>query len=75
MSKDTSCELIMNFELIEIIILDLCMFSFVINNPSSVEVPCEHAGFLDLFRTREYAQESLDHFDAYLFLYAFTLNH
>jgi hypothetical protein len=45
------------------------------NKPSSVEVPCKHAGFLDLFRTREHAQESLDHFDAYLFLYAFTLNH
>jgi hypothetical protein len=28
-----------------------------------------------LFRTRENAQESLDHFEAYLFLYAFTLNH
>jgi hypothetical protein len=27
-----------------------------------------------LFRTREQAQESLDHFDAYLFLYAFTWN-
>jgi hypothetical protein len=45
------------------------------NKPSSVEVPCKHAGFLDLFRTREHAQESLDLFDAYLFLYAFTLNH
>jgi hypothetical protein len=48
---------------------------FGINKPSSVEVPCEHDGPLGLFRTREHAQESLDHFDAYLFLYAFTLNH
>jgi hypothetical protein len=28
-----------------------------------------------LFRSREHAQENLDHFDAYLFLYAFKLNH
>jgi hypothetical protein len=35
-----------------------------------MEIPCEHAGSLDLFRTRELAQESLDHFDAYLCLYA-----
>jgi hypothetical protein len=64
----------MNFGLTEIIILELCMFFFVNCKPSSVEVPCEHAGSLDLFRTREHAQESLDHFDAYLFLYAFTWN-
>jgi hypothetical protein len=38
-----------------------------------VEIPCEHAGFLDLFRTREYAQESLDHFDVYLVLYGFKM--
>jgi hypothetical protein len=44
------------------------MFSFEIDKPSSVEVPCEHAGSLDLFRTIEHAQESLDHFYAYLFL-------
>jgi hypothetical protein len=75
MPKDTSCELIMNFGLTEIIILELCMFSIEIDKPSSVEVPCEHAGSLDLLRTREHAQESLDHFDTYLFLYAFTWNH
>jgi hypothetical protein len=40
-----------------------------------VEVPCEHAGSLDLFRFREHALENLDHFDAYLVLYAFKLNH
>jgi hypothetical protein len=34
-----------------------------------------YAGYLDLFRTREHAQESLDHFDAYLFLYAVNWNH
>jgi hypothetical protein len=45
------------------------------NKPNSVEVPCEHASFLGLFRIREHAQESLDHFDAYLFLYAIKLNH
>jgi hypothetical protein len=28
-----------------------------------------------LFGTREHAGESLDHFDAYLFLYTFNLNH
>jgi hypothetical protein len=49
------------------------VFLCKINKPSSVEVPCEHAGFLDLFRTREHAQESLDHFDACLFLYAFKM--
>jgi hypothetical protein len=31
------------------------------------------AGSLGLFRTREHAGEGLDHFDAYLFLYAFNL--
>jgi hypothetical protein len=51
------------------------MHVFLCNKPSSVEVPCEHAGSLDLFRTRELAQESLEQIDAYLFLYAFTLNH
>jgi hypothetical protein len=56
----------MIFGLAEIIILDLCMFSFV-------EIPCEHAGFLDLFRTREHAQEKLEHFEAYLFFYAFKM--
>jgi hypothetical protein len=45
------------------------------NKPSSVEIPCEHAGSLDLVMIREHAQESLDHFDAYLCLYAFKLNH
>jgi hypothetical protein len=45
------------------------------NKPSSVEFPCEHAGSLDLFRTRGQAGESLDQIDAYLFLYAFNLNH
>jgi hypothetical protein len=34
-----------------------------------------YAGSLGLFKTREHAQESLDHFAAYLFLYAFKLNH
>jgi hypothetical protein len=41
----------------------------------SVEPLGECAGSLGLFRTREHAEESLDHFDAYLFLYAFNLNH
>jgi hypothetical protein len=50
-------------------------FTLYINKPSSVEIPCEHAGSLDLFWTREHAQESLDHFDAYLFLYTFKFNH
>jgi hypothetical protein len=50
------------------------VFLCKLNKPSSVEIPCEHAGSLGLFRTREHAQESLDHFDAHLFLYAFTLN-
>jgi hypothetical protein len=40
-----------------------------------MEIPCEHAGSLEFLRTRELAQESLDQIDAYLFLYAFTLNH
>jgi hypothetical protein len=48
-------------------------FPLQINKPSSVDIPCEDAGFLDLFRTRENARESLDHFDAYLFLYAFKM--
>jgi hypothetical protein len=43
------------------------------NKPSSVEIPCEHASSLGLLRTREHAQESLDHFEAYLFLYAFKM--
>jgi hypothetical protein len=33
------------------------------------------AGSLGLFRTIEHVRERLDHFDAYLFLYAFNLNH
>jgi hypothetical protein len=37
--------------------------------------PFECAGSLGLFRSRVHAQENLDHFDAYLFLYAFKLNH
>jgi hypothetical protein len=50
-------------------------FPLKINKPSSVEIPCEHAGSLDLFRITEHAQESWEHFDAYLFLCAFKLNH
>jgi hypothetical protein len=34
-----------------------------------------YAGSLGLLRTREHAQESLDQMEAYLFLYAFKLNH
>jgi hypothetical protein len=43
--------------------------------PSSVKFLGVYAGSLDLVRIREHAQESLDLFDAYLFLYAFKLNH
>jgi hypothetical protein len=32
------------------------------------------AGFLGWFRTRELERGSLEHLDAYLFLYAFNLN-
>jgi hypothetical protein len=46
-----------------------------INEVRSVEFLGEYSGSLGLFKTREYARESLDHFEAYLFLYAFNLNH
>jgi hypothetical protein len=39
-------------------------FPLKINKPSSVEIPCEHVGFLSLFRTREHPQGILGHFDA-----------
>jgi hypothetical protein len=41
----------------------------------SVEPLGECAGSLGLFSTREHAWESWDHFAAYLFLYAYNLNH
>jgi hypothetical protein len=46
-----------------------------INEVRSVEFLGEHAGSLGFFKTREHAGESLDHFEAYLFLYAIKLNH
>jgi hypothetical protein len=55
MSKHTSGELIMIFGLSEIIILNLCMFSYVLSKTSSVEIPGALAGSLGLFRTREHA--------------------
>jgi hypothetical protein len=45
----------MIFGLPEIIILNLCMFSFEINELRSVEFLGEHAGSLGLFWTREHA--------------------
>jgi hypothetical protein len=45
------------------------------NEARSVEFLGVHAGSLGLFGTIEHAWESLEHFDAYLFLYAFNLNH
>jgi hypothetical protein len=75
MSKYTSCELIMNFGVTKIFIVNLCMNSFVFNELRSVVFQGEYASSLGLFRTREHASESLDHFEAYLFWYAFKWNH
>jgi hypothetical protein len=50
------------------------MFPLQINEVRSVEFLGKYAGSLGLFRTREHARECLDHFEAYLFLYAFNLN-
>jgi hypothetical protein len=45
----------MIFGLSEIIIIDLCMFSFENDELRSVEFLGEYAGSLGLFRTREHA--------------------
>jgi hypothetical protein len=50
-------------------------FPLQMSKVRSVEPPGECAGSLGLFRTRDQAWESLDHFEADLFLYAFKLNH
>jgi hypothetical protein len=39
-------------------------FPLKINKLRSEGIPCKHVGSLGLFRTREHAQESFDHFDA-----------
>jgi hypothetical protein len=46
-----------------------------INELRSVGFLGEYAGSLGWFRTREHAGESMDHFEAYLFLDAFNWNH
>jgi hypothetical protein len=55
MPNHTSGEVILIFGLSEIFILNLCMFSFVINEARSVESLGMLAGSLGLFRTREHA--------------------
>jgi hypothetical protein len=56
----------MIFGVTEIFILDAC-FPLKINELRSVGFLGDYAGSLGLFRTREHAGESLDHFEAYLF--------
>jgi hypothetical protein len=53
-------------------LINVC-FPLSFNKARSVVVLGVLAGFLGWFRTREQVWESLDHFDAYLFLYAFNL--
>jgi hypothetical protein len=65
----------MIFGVIEIFFLDLCMFSLNINELRSVGFLGEYAGSLGWFRIREHAGESMNHFEAYLFLDAFNWNH
>jgi hypothetical protein len=50
-------------------------FPLKINELRSVGFLGEYASSLGWFRTREHAGESLDHFEAYLFLGAFNWNH